>query len=284
MPRAWIAWVLGLGLLGCGGGAARYEITVDRVVAGSFDEAGVRTALADAVAASTEFAAGDPQGALRLHASLVPGDDGPPRLHLELGVPDDLRDRFDVPAIRASTPVDGDLAAAATAAVRVLGWRFGLARGHLDAAIGLLGANDPETVLLALEWIRDHPMAPTGGPDPGPTLADAVALRLEHDEPEVVLLVLDVLARVGEARHASAVIRRVERWPGLAREAYRTLGALGGADAVGFLQFAAANEDDAALQAEAARALAAAQGGPSERVAARPHGVDLPRTVRGHRL
>ncbi|MBL9104273.1 MAG: hypothetical protein JNL82_25230 [Myxococcales bacterium] len=279
MRRAWIAPVLGLWLVACGG-PPRYEITVDRVVAGTFDEAGVRTALADAVAASGEFAAGEPHDALRLHASLVPGDDGPPRLHLELGVPDDLRGHFDVPAIRASAPVDGTLASAAAEAVQVLAWRFALARGRTDAAVGLLGAHDPETVLLALEWIRDRPAAA----DPGPELADAVARRLEQDDPEVVLLALDVLARVGQARHASAVIRRVERWPGLAREAYRTLGALGGADAVGFLQFAAANEDDAALQAEAARSLAAAQGGPSERVAARPSGVDLPRTVRGHRL
>lgn len=276
MRRTLVAWVLGLGLFGCGGGAGRHAVAVDRVVAGPSDEAGVRAAIVDAVAASAAFVAGDRGDALALHASLVPDEEGgEPRLHLELSVPEDLRPQFDVAAIRASTAVDTTAAAAATEALQILAWRLDLARGRSEAAIGLLGARDPEAALLALEWIRDHP---------GPALADAVAVRLEHDEPEVVLLALEVLALVGDARHASAVIRRVERWPGLAREAYRTLGALGGADAVGFLGFAAANEDEPTLQKEAERALAAALGDASARVAVRPVGVDLPRMVRGHRL
>src|SRR4029079_16911423 len=122
--------------------------------------------------------------------------------------------------------------------------------------------------------IRDHP---------GVGLADAVAGQLQHEQPQVVLLALEVLAVVGDERQAGAVVRRAERSPGLAREAYRTLAALGGPDAIGFLRFATNNEDEPGLRAEAERALAAALLGPGERVAARPLGVDLPRLARGHR-
>lgn len=272
MRRALAVCALALSL-GCGGGdSARYGVDVDRVVAA--DEPGLRAALATAVAASGELSIGGP-APLSLRASQVPRDDGDgSQLHVELDVPADLHKQFDVPAIRATTRVTTTIEAAADVAVRTLALRLRLARGHTDAAIGLLGVDDPETILLALEWTRDHP---------GAALADAVAARVDHDDPEVVILAMEVLALVGEARHASAVIRRVERWPALAREAYRTLGALGGADAVGFLQFAAANEDEAALQKEAERALTAALSGASERVAVRPHGVDLPRMARGHR-
>lgn len=271
MRRSLALWALGLSLA-CGGDATRYTVDIDRVVAP--DEGSLRAALATAVGSSDEFAVGRTAASLPLHSSLVQGEDGVRRVFVELAVPTDLDKQFDVKAIRASAPVTTSIEAAAGSAVRTLALRLRLARGHTDAAIGLLGSDDPDTILLALEWTRDHPSA---------TLADAVAARLEHDEPEVVLLALDVLALVGEPRHASAVIRRVERWPGLAREAYRTLGALGGTDAIGFLQFAAANEDDAALQTEAERALAAALDGGAERVAVRPHGVDLPRMARGHR-
>lgn len=275
MLRALAVGVLAVLLVGCGGAdAARYTVAVDRVVAATGDEAGLRTAVAAAVTASEEFAVGG-AGSLPMHASLVPADgDEPSRLHVELTVPRELASQFDVAAIRASAPVETSVQDAANAAVDTLALRLRLARGHSDAAIGLLGAGDPEAVLLALEWVRDHPTA---------LVADAVAATLDHEEPMVVLLALEVVALVGEARHASAVIRRVERSPGLAREAYRTLGALGGPDAVGFLQFAAANEDEAALQSEAERALTVALAGGAGRVAVRPHGVDLPRMARGHR-
>ena len=69
----------------------------------------------------------------------------------------------------------------------------------------------------------------------------------------------------------------------LAREGYATLAVLAGPDAVGFLRFAAANEDDLELQREAERALSAALAGSGERVPSRSHGVDLPRVARGHR-
>ena len=239
---------------------------------------------------------GTPQvgGALRLGAWLSPSDQAGPLhaaalgglpptamyLHVELEVPARLRAQFDVATItaRAEVPVAmlsrPALASAAEAALGVLELRLALAEGQSDAAAALLRTEDPELRLLALEWVRDHP---------GAGLADAVAGQLEHEQPQVVTLALEVLAAVGDERHAGAVVRRAERSPGLASQAYRTLAALGGPDAVGFLRFATDNEDDPGLRAEAERALATALLGPAERVAARPLGVDLPRVARGHR-
>lgn len=290
-------WIFAWALAGCGAGdGGRLPVKVERVLAGSPErETSLRAALGAALERSKEFADAPGQlGALGvaawlsasdqagpLHAAAV-GDASPSALflHVELEVPADLRSQFDVPAITTrmrlpdTDPSAPALASAAEAALQVLELRLGVARGHGDAAAALLGAEDPDLKLLALEWIRDHP---------GPGLADAVAGQLEQGEPEVVALALEVLTAIGEARHAAAVVRRVERSPALAREGYRALGVLGGADAVGFLRFAAANEDEPGLRAEAERALSAALAGPGERVAARSHGVDLPRVARGHR-
>lgn len=298
-------WIFACGLAGCGAGdGGRAPVTVERVLAGSPErEASLRAALGAALERSAEFVdASGRLGALRLAVWLSASDqDGPLHaaavghgaledaaspspsalfLHVELEVPSDLRSQFDVPAITTrmrlpdTDPAAPALASAAEAALQVLNLRLGVARGRGDAAAALLGADDPELKLLALEWIRDHP---------GPGLADAVAGQLEQGDPEVVALALEVLTAIGEARHAAAVVRRVERSPALAREGYRALAVLGGADAVGFLRFAAANEDEPGLRAEAERALSAALAGPGERVAARSHGVDLPRVARGHR-
>lgn len=292
-------WVVALGLAACGvedGGRA--PVLVDRVLAGSpADEAALREAVTAALATGQAFtAATGGLGALRLGAWLSPSDQGgaprvveeeeaAPRpaamfLHVELEVPARLRSQFDVPTITARVPLpdarptDAALTSAAAAALAVLELRLELAAGRVEAAVALLQAEDPELRLLALEWARDHPAA---------GLADAVAVQLEHEQAQVVLLALEVLAALGDERHARAVVRRAERSPGLAREAYRALGALGGPDAVGFLRFATANEDEPSLRAEAERALATALAGPGERVAARPIGVDLPRLARGHR-
>jgi len=293
-----LRWVVALGLAGCGAeDGGRAPVLIDRVLASSAeDEAALREVVSEALGRSREFAAttGGIGGALRLGAWLSPSDQAGPLhaaalaglpptavfLHVELEVPPRLRSQFDVPTItaRAEVPMamlsKPALASAAEMALGVLELRLALAEGQSEAAVALLQTEDPELRLLALEWVGDHPAA---------GLADAVARQLEHEEPQVVALALEVLAVVGEERHAGAVVRRAERSPGLAREAYRALAALGGPDAVGFLRFATDNEDEPGLRAEAERALATALLAPSERVAARPHGVDLPRVARGHR-
>jgi len=288
------AWVVALGLVGCGAtDAGRAPVLVDRVVASSPDEeVALREAVTGALGRGREFTAA-PSG-LRLGAWLSSSDQAGPQpsmtrtdlrpaalfLHVELEVPARLRSQFDVPTITAQAELpgaavsDAALANAAGAALAVLELRLDLAAGKTEAAVALLRADDPELRLLALEWVRDHP---------GAALADAVADQLEFEAPQVVMLALEVLVVVGDERHASAVVRRAERSPGLAREAYRALAALGGPDAVGFLRFATDNEDEPGLREEAERALATALLGPGERVAARPLGVDLPRVARGHR-
>jgi len=294
--RRLVAMALGLALnLACGApGSGRAEVTIERVTASSPElEGATRAAIGAAVAGSPDFAGeGAGLGALRLVGWVSASDQGgrpqaragvvPAELflYLELEVPAPLRRQFDVPAIVARGRLDGvvpseaGLRSAATAALEVLALRFALAGGDAEAAALLLRSEDPELVLLALEWTRDHP---------NPLLADAVAVQVGHADLQVVRLALEVLAQIGEGRHASAVVRRVERWPALAREAYATLAVLGGPDAVGFLRFAAANEDDLELQREAERALSAALAGSGERVPTRPHGVDLPKVARGHR-
>ena len=282
--------------------AGRVSVAVDQVVAAT---PAVREALAQAVeAALGESAAfvGEAGlgGALHLVAWVSASDQGgrpgerapaavlPPGkavpsalfLSLELEVPASLRPQFDVPTIVARTPLTSTeptpamLAAAATEALQTLALRLRLAQGEPEAAALLLRSEASESVLLALEWTRDHP---------DPQLADAVAAQVESVDPEVVRLAIEVLAEVGEARHAAVVVRRVERSPALAREGYSTLAMLGGPDAIGYLQFAAANEDERELRRQAEHALAVAVAGSRERVASRPHGVDLPRVARGHR-
>jgi hypothetical protein len=281
--------------LGCGpADGRRAAVDVDRIDAGTPElRAALESAVGAALTDSATFFAGPGglAGGLRLAAWVSASDlGGPPRpggatpsalfLHLELEVPAELRKQFDVPAITARSrlpDVDPDpetLASAARSALEVLALRLALARGDAAAAAHLLGADDPDLVLLALEWTRDHP---------SPLLADAVAGQVERGDPAVVRLALEVLEGVGQARHGRAVVRRIERSPALARDGYRALGVLGGPDAVGFLRFAAANEDDPELRREAERALSAALADGSERVTPRPHGVDLPRVARGHR-
>ena len=280
--------------LACGVESRRTVVAIERVTATSPElEAMVTTAVGEALAGSPDFAVGGGRfaAALRLVGWVSASDQGgQPRadvvkptalfLYLELEVPAALRRHFDVPAIAARARLDGlvpsaaGLRAAAAAALEVLALRFALAGGDAEAAMRLLRADDPELVLLALEWTRDHP---------SPLLADAVAEQVGNADLQVVRLALEVLTRVGDGRHASAVVRRVERWPALAREGYATLAVLGGPDAVGFLRFAATNEDDLELQREAERALSAALAGTGEHVAPRLHGVDLPKVARGHR-
>lgn len=287
---------LGLAVnLACGAPAPeRAAVAIDRVTATSPElEALTRTAIGEAVAGSPAFASeGGGLGALRLVGWVSASDQGGrPQvggggvasalfLYVELEVPSALRRHFDVPAITARArlegvvPTEAGLRAAATTALEVLALRFALAGGDAEAAASLLRSEDPELVLLALEWTRDHP---------NPLLADAVAVQVANPGLPVARLALEVLAQIGEGRHASAVVRRVERSSALAREGYATLAVLGGPDAVGFLRFAVANEDDLELQREAERALNVALAGTGERVATGPHGVDLPKVARGHR-
>ena len=133
----------------------------------------------------------------------------------------------------------------------------------------LLKAEDPELVLLALEWVHRRR---------DPAFADAVASLVDHDDDRVVSLAVDCLGRVGTAQHVDTLLRSARlAQRDHAFRLYEALAGLGGDQARGFLLFAARNEDDPALAEAARRAL--------ERIDRRPSpGRGAPQAVaRGHR-
>ena len=116
---------------------------------------------------------------------------------------------------------------------------------------------------------------------PRPEAVDALRPRLVEAAQALGLALSFSLLTIRRLNHQLGALGAAA--PALAREGYATLAVLAGPDAVGFLRFAAANEDDLELQREAERALSAALAGSGERVPSRSHGVDLPRVARGHR-
>lgn len=285
MLRALAIWAV-LGLTpGCGAEDPRYPVRVGELFQGEGPllEAELRAALEEALAGSPTFAAADRMGALRAQASLL--REGPPErwvLRVELEVPADLRAQFAVATITGSAsagvgvlPDSGALRRAAEAALTGLAAQCKLARGDESGFDALIGADEPESVLVALRYVRDRHAS---------GLADRLVGLLRREDPRIRIAALDVLAAVGDSRHAAAIVRGVHLLdPQATREAYRALARLGGPDAIGFLGFAAANEDDATLRGEAERALSSALSGEATSAADAAHGVDLPKLARGHR-
>jgi hypothetical protein len=200
-----------------------------------------------------------------------------------MAVPDDLRSQFAVSAITAGASAGADpfrpsreaLIEAARRAVAGLEAQCRLARGDASGLEVLLASGEPSQILVALRYIADREAREH---------AARLLPLLRSDDARVRVAALDVLGQVGTRDHAAAIVREVHRLdPGSTREAYRALARLGGADAVGFLRFAAANEDDPELRVEAERALSAALSGKLPSVAEGPRGVDLPKLARGHR-
>lgn len=244
----------------------------------------LRTALTSELAASPRFTWTERPGALRAEASLLrEGAEERWVLRVELEVPPELRRGFAVSTITGAaragtgpdTPGPAALREAAARALRRLEAQCQLAAGDLAGLEALLTAEEPEQVLVGLRFVRDrHEVA----------LADRLVPLLRNADPRVRIATLDVLAGVGAPDHAAAIIRSLELHDRQGtREAYRALGQLGGAESVGFLQFAAANEDDPALRVEAERALSSALAAEESRARAGEGRVDLPKLARGHR-
>ncbi|MCA9713832.1 MAG: HEAT repeat domain-containing protein [Myxococcales bacterium] len=147
--------------------------------------------------------------------------------------------------------LEDDVLLAAQRAFEVVGARLALARGDAGVVEQLLEDEDPELLLLALEWIRDRrPEIHT----------DAVVKLLAHPDPRVSRLAVESLGVVGESRHAREIVKHMQLGdPDHTREVYRTLAVLGGEEAIRFLEFAADNEDDPVLRREAERAYLAAR-------------------------
>lgn len=140
-----------------------------------------------------------------------------------------------------------DARTAAERAFIVLDTRFALAEADPEAVRRLLQAEDPELVILALEWIRENA--------PRDFAAEVVPL-LGHGDERVAALAIECLGYSGDPGYAAVIIRNAQPMRrGPMREVYRSLARLRGADALGFLRFAAANEDENSLREEAERAL-----------------------------
>jgi hypothetical protein len=285
--RAALAFVLLVAACG-GADGGRYPLRLSLLLPDEAAEleGSISAALQAALTDSAVFAPdGSPGAVVRGEAALMRPSPGEPwTLHVGIAVPDDLRPQFAVPAITAAAaagkgptrPSPEALAAAVERAVAGLEAQCRLARGDIGGLEVLLDSGEPAQILVGLRYVADREAREH---------ATRLLPLLRHDDPRVRMAALDVLGQVGTQDHAAAIVREAHRLdPGATREAYRALARLGGADAVGFLRFAAANEDEPELRGEAERALTSALTGVPPSVAEGPRGVDLPKLARGHRL
>lgn len=243
--------------------------------------AALAAALAESATFAPEEAAGTP---VRGEASLaLEGPEGAWVVRVTVEVPTELRPHFVASTISAVAtvgpgtrePNDAGLRAATQRAIAGLEAQCRLARDDLGGLDTLLASGEPLQILVAVRYISDRQAS---------ALADRLLPLLRDDDPRVRVAVLDALGTVGTPDHAAGIVREAHRLdPGATREAYRALARLGGLDAIGFLRFAAANEDDPELRAEAERALSSALAGRSASAAGGSRGVDLPKVARGHR-
>lgn len=276
--RSLLAALLISGLAACGEPTARHPVRVETL--GGFAEEEVTRALAAAFSASDQFALDSRTGALRARAAL--SQEGAAWVvRVEVEVPPDLQPRFAVrtlgtaAALGDAEPTAEAIGRATGRAVQGIEAQLRLARGDAAAFAELLGSGEPEQLRVALRYVRDR--------EERGLVAPLLPL-LGHPDPRVRIEALDVIGALGTTEHAAAIVREVRLLdPGATREAYRALARLGGSDAIGFLRFAAANEDDASLRVEAERALSSALTGGGPSVAEPPRGVDLQKVARGHR-
>lgn len=196
----------------------------------------------------------------------------PEQLERELG-----RAGLDVTVLleRAAGDVDlaHDLQLAADRLAVILQAKVDLARGVPDSAARLLAAEDPELIVLALEWARDH-----AGDDAARDAADRVAELINHGDERVARLAIETIGVVGGPEHVSAVLARVRLFDSSQMtSAYDAIARLGGPEAERFLLFAVRNEDEPRRRAAAERALERVAGSPD----LTPGSARLP--SRGHR-
>lgn len=268
-----------VGAAGCGKRVerrdGRYPVRVVRVTdrSASDEELSremVKQTVGAALAAQSSFelASGDEGLRAEIWFAEQPGPSGERDLIVGLRVetPADLAPRLGEEGLEANVLLEResgqvslaqDLNLAIGRAVGVLEARVGLARGDAARVNELLAAEDPELVLLALEWIRDRR---------SPADPDRVAALLGHPDERVGLLAIEALGVIGGPEHVQRLLRGVRLSdPGQAHRAYEALTTLGGPDARAFLEFAARNEDEPERRQAAARALAELDRGGSER-------------------
>lgn len=242
------------------------EITIRAVDGVIFDEAALRAAIREAVLHSQSFVDPGlrpaPVLATQLRLGEVAGADGGRVLRLELAAQPPSEQHALLGRVLDATIElerrDGTLVAhqdvpiAITRGVSVMDAKLQLLQGAEAEAHKLLDASDPEIVVLALEQV---------GRQRWRALADDVAGLLAHDDERVVAAAVECLGVVGGPQHTAALLRHVRLADtDQARRLYETLALLGGDEALGFLEFAARNEDDPAMADVAAHALGRLSG------------------------
>lgn len=279
-----------LGALGCAAdeGPPRYfELRLEGVeavsVSGAAVDAEVITeAAARAIAVARTFV--DParrsapvvRGRLAV-ADLVDADGGHVlRVELEGEIPPEAVPRLG-PALEATVELthgdgrlegDRDVADAVGRAVAAFDARVLLGVGTVHDVAGLLADPDPQIVQLALDHVARQRLR---------ELADPVAALVDHRDPTTAAAAVECLGVVGGAEHSTLLVRRARLGDrATAQRLYEALGRLGGDEAIGFLEFAARNEDDPVLANVAASALRDAQ-------APRPPDARPNAGLRGHR-
>ncbi len=264
----------------------RYRLQVSRAeirTAAPLSAAEVRAALDDALRGSAVFDPAAAEDGARLDAHVrvleLQGPAAQPVLRYEIGV--DPPPGFEAALGRNFEAVievehhDGalvlaeDLPLASRRAVAVLEAKLALARDDQTAIVRLLDSDDPELIMLTLDFIETHRHR---------VFADQVAGLLKHRSEAVVLRALECLGRIGSPAHVPAMIEAVRLADrAQANRLYDAVARLGGPEAEAFLEFAARNEDDPALVEAAKRAWARVQGADvAEHEEARP-------LKRGHR-
>jgi len=275
-----------LGFTGCGvpedHPASTYQLRVTQVVgpSGAGDGDLVRRAVADAAGPAVWFSAEGPALPADVRYARLAATDGTAvlRVELEVEVPaavhnevaPDLSATVELTRIDGTIEVSRDLPVAIERTVAILDARMTLARGDDAARAALLLDTDPEIVVLTVNWIQTHRQR---------ALADAVAPLAASSVDAVALAAIDCIGAVGGPEHAAQLVRH----PKVADRAhanrlYDTLANLGGEHAIGFLEFAARNEEDPEMAGLAAHALvrARAQRGETVTPSATPD--------RGHRF
>lgn len=200
--------------------------------------------------------------------------ESPDQLSEELGAEGlDVTVLLEREAGQADLSVDLQMATDRVAAI--LQARIDLAQANEGAVERLLACGDPERIILALEWVRDHDRH-----EQARAAADRVAELIKHEDEDVGLLAIETIGQIGGPEHVPTLLARIQLTDtSQTNRAYDALARLGGPEAEGFLEFAARNEDEPDLRAAAQRALRKVAEssivGPSSRAARLPN--------RGHR-
>lgn len=147
-----------------------------------------------------------------------------------------------------------DLELAAERLTRIIQARTDLARRSPGAIGALLDDPDPQLVVLALAWVRDH----RDQLDHAPVveLPERVVELINHPDGDVRLLAIETVGVIGGPEHVGVLLDRIElNDAGQVERTYGALARLGGTEARTFLEFAARNEDEPERQHAAELAL-----------------------------